>query len=363
MNPRFDTHTKTRGTLIRDFGEMCGALYELAGDNGGSGSDPFTTPQALKGSVSILAHRFGGYDQQDSHEFLNVLLDGLHNELNVTGASAELKGVKYPPPLIDTPLATALTQTGKPESASIRADKCWKRLLLYQQSIITTLFYGLLQNKTTCAQCSYTSLAFESFSSVSLDLPSSKGKWSLFSAGSVTLAQCFDEFTRVEKLTAGDWFCEKCKARRVASKQLLLWSLPPILFVQLKRFALDGSRVNSAVEYPMELDVKNWCDPTARSATHSAPCAANAAQDLPAFPAYPLAGSSTYRLHSLVLHYGRHRHYTAVTKVRVGKSGEPFCSDVGWAEFDDRIATPIEERNLHSTAAREAVYLLMYVKS
>jgi ubiquitin C-terminal hydrolase len=69
-----------------------------------------------------------------------------------------------------------------------------------------------------------------------------QGKWSLFSSASVTLAQCFDEFTRVETLGGGDWFCEKCKTKRNATKQLQLFSLPPVLFVQLKRFAPDGSR-------------------------------------------------------------------------------------------------------------------------
>ncbi len=115
------------------------------------------------------------------------------------------------------------------------------------------------------------------------------------------------------------------------------------------------------MEYPLELNVADWCEPTARSAISAAASPANHAQGLPAFPSYPLAGASTYRLQAVVLHYGRYRHYTCVTKVRVPRKGEGV--DIGWAEFDDRASHLVEEKALFGGDAREAAYLLLYVKA
>lgn len=50
-------------------------------------------------------------------------------------------------------------------------------------------------------------------------------------------------------------YCPQCKQHREASKQLLLWRLPSVLIVQLKRFSFRSfiwrDKINDLVEFPV----------------------------------------------------------------------------------------------------------------
>ena len=70
----------------------------------------------------------------------------------------------------------------------------------------------------------------------------------------MTLGQCLQSFTTVEKLGADEtWFfskllfrnhyfryCPKCKEFQPATKETSLWKVPPFLMLHLKRFRFDG---------------------------------------------------------------------------------------------------------------------------
>ncbi|CAE7229626.1 unnamed protein product [Rhizoctonia solani] len=67
----------------------------------------------------------------------------------------------------------------------------------------------------------------------------------------ITLSDCLDELTKVEKLGISDsWYCSRCKQHRQATKQLQLWSLPTILVLQLKRFA-KRAKIDTLVTFPI----------------------------------------------------------------------------------------------------------------
>ncbi|XP_050996647.1 ubiquitin carboxyl-terminal hydrolase 19 isoform X1 [Acomys russatus] len=75
-------------------------------------------------------------------------------------------------------------------------------------------------------------------------------------AGHFTLDQCLNLFTRPEVLAPEEaWYCPQCKQHREASKQLLLWRLPNVLIVQLKRFSFRSfiwrDKINDLVEFPV----------------------------------------------------------------------------------------------------------------
>lgn len=50
-------------------------------------------------------------------------------------------------------------------------------------------------------------------------------------------------------------YCPQCGQHREASKQLLLWRLPNVLIVQLKRFSFRSfiwrDKINDLVEFPV----------------------------------------------------------------------------------------------------------------
>ena len=50
-------------------------------------------------------------------------------------------------------------------------------------------------------------------------------------------------------------YCPKCQQHREASKQLLLWRLPNVLIIQLKRFSFRSfiwrDKINDMVDFPV----------------------------------------------------------------------------------------------------------------
>ncbi|CAF93184.1 unnamed protein product, partial [Tetraodon nigroviridis] len=75
-------------------------------------------------------------------------------------------------------------------------------------------------------------------------------------AGHFTLEQCLNLFTKPEVLAPEEaWYCPKCQQHREASKQLLLWRLPNVLIIQLKRFSFRSfiwrDKINDMVDFPI----------------------------------------------------------------------------------------------------------------
>jgi ubiquitin carboxyl-terminal hydrolase 4/11/15 len=72
----------------------------------------------------------------------------------------------------------------------------------------------------------------------------------------VTLEECFTESSKAEILTEGnDWYCNRCKELRLASKKLEIWTAPDILVVHLKRFSQNRvfrDKVDVLVDFPVE---------------------------------------------------------------------------------------------------------------
>ena len=58
-----------------------------------------------------------------------------------------------------------------------------------------------------------------------------------FQPDKITIADCFRQFNRPEKLTfENEWFCDKCKQHKQAVKKIEVYKIPPILIITLKRF-------------------------------------------------------------------------------------------------------------------------------
>lgn len=61
--------------------------------------------------------------------------------------------------------------------------------------------------------------------------------------------------TSVTSTCASRRYCPKCKQHREASKQLMLWRLPNVLIIQLKRFSFRSfiwrDKINDMVDFPV----------------------------------------------------------------------------------------------------------------
>lgn len=70
----FDNPLGMRGEIAKAYADLLAQLW--------SGNYSSVAPRNFKMQVGRFAPQFSGYQQQDSHELLAFLLDGLHEDLN-----------------------------------------------------------------------------------------------------------------------------------------------------------------------------------------------------------------------------------------------------------------------------------------
>lgn len=127
--------------LAAEFAALLNLMWGGAAPRGGR----VVVPRAFKKALDKFAPRFAGYEHQDAHELLAVLLDGLHEDLN--------RG------------------TGNWACPSDSAIDAWKRHKALNASVIADLFDGQQRIDTVCTACGNNSVVFEPFRYVMLPVP------------------------------------------------------------------------------------------------------------------------------------------------------------------------------------------------
>ncbi|KAH3765175.1 ubiquitin carboxyl-terminal hydrolase 4 [Pelomyxa schiedti] len=117
------------------------------------GENSVVAPRDFKKKVEKFAPQFSGYQQHDSVEFLNFLLDGLHDDLN------RIK---------DKPYLPTIDLTGK--SDEVVANEAWDWHLARNKSFIVDNFQGQLKSTVVCPQCGKVSITFDPVMYLSLPL-------------------------------------------------------------------------------------------------------------------------------------------------------------------------------------------------
>ena len=260
-----------------------------------SGTQKDAEGSAVKQYVSESSPRFLGYNQHDSHEFLNVLLGILHEDLKEDSKDTE-----------------------------------------NEISLISKIFYGQLRSAVTCA-CGEPLITFESISFLALpipvlpQIPPRRKQPSKSLERAVTLTDCFNELFKVEMIGEnGQWYCNKCECLKDAKKKLDIWTPPKVLILQLKRFTYDiwnNAKIQTLVEFPFDspLDLHQFItDPNYKETT-----------------LYDLAAISS---HTGSLAGG---HYTTYAKNFLTKK---------WLHFNDQIVCDANEKDLQSPNAYILVY-------
>lgn len=201
-------------------------------------------------SLASQMHEVSTYltpgQQEDSHEFVRLLIDAASRQ-----TAAERKGANGSRPFIEN------------------------------------LFLGQLQSTVRCAVCGGISRSAEDFLDLSLEIGADGDEADAEGLGRRRGSGCGDgsgsggtgpgggrdaqgghnslmdalrAFLGVEQLEDADqYYCERCKARVCAEKQLRLHRLPPILLLHLKRFRQlrwGRSKIAGHVSFPPILDLR-----------------------------------------------------------------------------------------------------------
>lgn len=112
-------------------------------------------PKAFKNEIGKLNQKFSNYDQQDSQELVSYLLDGLHEELNLSNNK------EY----------TEVSEKTADESFLEASLRFWDSYKIRNNSIIVNLFHGQFKSTTSCTKCMYQSVTFDPFTFMSLPIP------------------------------------------------------------------------------------------------------------------------------------------------------------------------------------------------
>ncbi|KAI8330223.1 hypothetical protein BC941DRAFT_186274 [Chlamydoabsidia padenii] len=309
----------TGGVLAEKFAELLRVMW--------SENYNFISPVTFREALVRFAPQYSGTEQQDSQEFLNFLLDGIHEDLNAIPQQQKAASS------VEDPTEEARFEQLPDYQASALA---WEKYMARNASVVVSLFQGQYRSRLSCLTCKTTSTTYNTFMSLSLPIPSNKR--TKLSGSGVSLYQCLDFFVKEEILEKSEaWRCPKCQKLRKASKTLTLSKLPDVLLIHLKRFSFDGpfrNKLETSVDFPTKnLDLTRYV-PKTMIPPHSNPPILN------------------YDLYAVSNHYGSLTggHYTAC--VRNGYRGE-------WHNFDDTRFSVCDESKVKGRAA----YNLFYVRS
>ncbi|ETE67516.1 Ubiquitin carboxyl-terminal hydrolase 49, partial [Ophiophagus hannah] len=214
-----------------------------------SGKWASVSPFAMLHSVWSLIPAFRGYDQQDAQEFLCELLDKVQQELESEGTKRRI--------LIPFP-----------------QRKITKQVL----KVVNTIFHGQLLSQVTCITCNYKSNTVEPFWDLSLEFPE---RYHSVNKGIVPLNQTecmltemLAKFTETEALEGRIYACDQCNSKRrksspkplilsEAKKQLMIYRLPQVLRLHLKRFRWSGrnhrEKIGVHVLFDQVLNMEPYC--------------------------------------------------------------------------------------------------------
>ncbi|XP_058279468.1 ubiquitin carboxyl-terminal hydrolase 49 isoform X1 [Hirundo rustica] len=240
-----------------------------------SGKWALVSPFAMLHSVWSLIPAFRGYDQQDAQEFLCELLDKVQQELESEGTKRRIlipfsqrKLTKQVLKVVNTIFHGQLLSQGKaleiPLSGSKDSTPSWVSLCVPCQ--------------VTCRTCNYKSNTVEPFWDLSLEFPE---RYHSVEKGivPVTQAECMltemlAKFTETEALEGRIYACDQCNSKRrksspkplvlsEAKKQLLIYRLPQVLRLHLKRFRWSErnhrEKIGVRVLFEQVLNMEPYC--------------------------------------------------------------------------------------------------------
>ena len=260
------------------------------------GSD-VVKPRHLFKNLSKINDLLTAGCQEDSHEFIQSLLDKMENAYDDQQKNANNNNAKGKDP----------------------------------QNPIRKLFSGSTKTCIQCARCKNKSITKEPFCCISLEVDDNVG-----------LGEALEIFTQNELMRGDDkYFCNECNRKCIAHKRLTFSDIPPILILHFKRFCVEfaashhrqGSTKKLAdhVEFPEHLDFKKFKDLIFEDDQQR------------------VLIDSEYELYAVLVHSGPqlgYGHYYALIK----------SSDNYWFRMNDMDVIPVNTKHV----LREQGYMVFY---
>jgi len=245
---------------------------------------------------------FSGYAQNDVSEFLFFLIECFHN------------GIKR-----EVDMTICGDGQSTVDKLAINCYTMMKDLYKKEYSEMLNIFYGISVTQILSKkEQEILSRKCEPYSVISLSIPN-KNKTSLF--------ECLDlYYSNEEMFDDNAWYNDETEQKEDVYKNIIFWSLPNILILDLKRFNNNNNKKNQYVDIPIN------------------------SVDFSKYVAGYNKEQYIYDLYGIISHSGGvyGGHYTATVKNANGK----------WYLFNDRNINQIEEEKIITARA----YCLFYRK-
>lgn len=325
-----DNKLGTKGILTNQFVEVLRQMFSKDG--------LLMLPAAFKQAMGLLLpnQQFASCDQQDCIEFLDFMLDRLHEDLNQPSVTSPEERKR----ILELSPEEEKTRERLPIRLALTVE--WERYLRLNFSVIVDYFQGQYLSQLRCLECGTTSTTYNSFLILSLPIPTRHNGLSI---DRILVEKLFDEYTTTELLDdENKWHCPSCKRDTKSTKTIKLTRLPQVLIIHFKRFSLNSqgyfNKLDTFVTYPVneELDLtKYWTGKVGTALTEQQQLMTSEEEqkyllDMPMRNQLP---PFRYKLYGVANHYGSMTtgHYTSYVYKQSDRKTKKWCY------FDDEKVT------------------------
>ncbi|KAF2009568.1 cysteine proteinase [Aaosphaeria arxii CBS 175.79] len=342
LSPRYlqdiqrDNWKGTKGILPEAYATLISNLYKGDVNN--------LRPTSFRRICGHFNSQWGVDEQQDAKEFLEFVLDHLHEDLNLKWNRSPLKQLSE---------AEEMRRESFPRPYVAIVE--WSRYTHREMSVIGRMFAGQHASQLTCTTCGITSTTYEAFWSISVEIPRNRP---------ADLRDCLRSYCSPERLSGDEvWRCPRCKKDREAMKKITITRAPDSLVVHFKRFSASHTerahKVRSEINFPLQgLDLAPFMEPSITPEDEkrlmTIPDGASYLASLKQDPA--MNGPFQYNAYAVIHHIGNSLgsgHYIAHVKDK---------SRGCWRRFNDTNVNDFEPANLQGMdrLQSERAYIVFY---
>jgi len=228
--------------------EMYKVLFNLWDENKKMGDYP---PYDFKNALSEENSLFAGVQANDSKGLIKFLLERFHQELNEANSKTSNQN-------------NIVNQMDEMQTL----NAFFVEYFSANKSIITDLFYGIVEKRYRCDGCGGTKYNFQIFSF--LEFPLKEVNTFMFNNGrrlsiinqdgtnpDINLYECFDYYQKIDLMNGkNQMYCNICNFNRDTYYGSTLYSLPNYLIINLNRG--KGAVYQCNVKFPENLNLLNY---------------------------------------------------------------------------------------------------------
>ena len=229
--------------------KYCEVLYHTCISNDGKN---YYEPKNFKEIISRKNPLFEGIQANDSKDLVNFLLEEMHSELKL------LENNKNNNPYDDIQLDM---------TNQIMILNNFKKIMgENNRSIISKLFYILVESVTNCKRCNFNIYNYEVTFFIEFPLENvykycCNNNIPVINQNNkkcIPLMQCFNNYYQPTLFTGENQiYCNMCKCQTDACYINNFYSFPPYIIIVLNRG--KGNVFDCEVDFPLDLSLKNYC--------------------------------------------------------------------------------------------------------